>query len=144
VEGSYAVIDFRYEEKSVTQRVFEYVLQAGHPVRSREITAAVGAASLSAVTYALTRLVREGNLQRTSYGEYAAPAEAAAASADTPLDPFGHDKRLQAIFEAIRPTLSFEDLSFLYNVVLSAMRLAPNLFRYREGSERSETLRTPQ
>ena len=64
-----------YEEKSITQRVYEFVLRSGHAVRSREIAAAVGATSLSAVTYALTRLVREGNLQRTGYGEYAAPSE---------------------------------------------------------------------
>ena len=38
-------------------------------------------------------------------------------------------RRLNGIFEAIRPALSFEDLSFLYNVVLSARRLAPDLFR---------------
>jgi hypothetical protein len=118
-----------YDEKSVTQRVYEFVLRSGHAVRSREIAAAVGASSLSAVTYALTRLVREGNLQRIGYGEYAAPSESQSVPDDTPLDPFRNDKRLNGIFEAIRPALSFEDLSFLYNVVLSARRLAPDLFR---------------
>ena len=121
------------EDKSVTQRVFEFVLRAGHPVRSREIVTAIGATSLSSVTYALSRLVREGNLQRTGYGEYAAPPESEGITDSTPLDPFRSDKRLTTIFEAIRPCLSFEDLSFLYNVVLSARRLAPDLFRSAEA-----------
>ena len=117
-------------EKSVTQLTYEYVLRAGRIVRAREISAAVGAHSVSSVTFALTRLVREGSLQRTGYGEYAAPMARELVDGATPLDPFRHDKRLSAIFEAIRPALSFQDLSFLYNVVLSAMRLAPDLFRY--------------
>jgi hypothetical protein len=120
-----------YDEKSVTQRTYEFVLRAGHSVRAREIAAAVGATSLSSVTYALTRLVREGNLQRTGYGEYAAPSETQSVPDTTPLDPFRNDRRLSQIFESIRGSLSFEDLSFLYNVVLSARRLAPDLFRQR-------------
>ena len=118
-----------YDEKSVTQRTYEYVLRAGSSVRARAIAAAVGASSVSSVTYALTRLVQEGSLQRVGYGEYAAPSEAQSVPDATPLDPFRNDKRLSAIFESIRGSLSFEDLSFLYNVVLSARRLAPDLFR---------------
>ncbi len=118
------------DDKSVMQRVYEHVVRAGRPVRTREIVAAVGALSVSSVTFALTRLVREGNLRRTGYAAYALPAEDA--PNDPPacvLEPLRLDARLTHIFETIRPSLSFEDLSFLYNVVLTAMRLAPDLFR---------------
>lgn len=122
------------DEKSITQRTYEFVLRSGRAVRSREIAAAVGATSISSVTYALSRLVQEHSLRRVGYGEYAAPTEAQSVPDDTPLDPFRNDKRLGAIFESIRGSLSFEDLSFLYNVVLSARRLAPDLFRCKGES----------
>ena len=111
--------------------VYEHVVRAGRPVRTREIVAGIGASSVSAVTFALTRLVREGNIKRVSYGVYRNhSSESAEREPDIDeLEPLISDKRLLRIFEAIRPVLSFSDLSFLYAVVLAAMRLAPDLFR---------------
>jgi hypothetical protein len=45
------------------------------------------------------------------------------------------DMRLRRIFEAVRPALCFEDLSFLYHIVLTAMRLAPDLFRLASDAD---------
>ncbi len=110
------------------QQVYEFVVRAGRAVRTREIVAAIGTPSVSSVTYALTRLCREGNIERVGYAEYRIK-EGNAARESPALEPFANDERMKRIFEAIRPSLSFDDLAFLYNAVLTAMRLAPDLFR---------------
>jgi len=56
-----------WDEKSTMQQVYEFVVRSGRIVQTREIVAAIGAQSVSSVTFALTRLVREGNLERTGY-----------------------------------------------------------------------------
>lgn len=119
------------EDTSVAQRVYEFVVRAGRDVRTREIVAAVGAHSVSAVTFALTRLVREGNLERVGYARYRVPNSDA--DEDTQLTAI-LDDRLEQIFEAIRPVLNFRDLAFIYRVVLMARRLAPDLFTAESDS----------
>jgi predicted transcriptional regulator of viral defense system len=114
------------EDTSVAQRVYEFVVRADREVRTREIVAGVGANSVSAVTYALTRLVREGNLERIGYARYRIPT---GAGQDVLAEDGALDARLARIFEAIRPVIHFEDLAFLYRVVLMARRLAPDLFK---------------
>ena len=108
------------------QQVYEFVVRAGRIVRTREIVAAIGSPSVSSVTYALTRLVREGNLARVGYASYRTRNDGEVAEFLS-LDPFSKDLRLKRIFESIRPGLSFEDLAFLYNIVLTSVRLAPDL-----------------
>ena len=115
-------------EKSTMQRVYEFVVRSGRDVQTREIVAAIGAQSVSSVTFALTRLVREGNLERTGYARYRARSTPARSERD-PLEPLLEDERLKRIFEAVRPNLRFDDLAFLYHIVLTTMRLAPDLFR---------------
>ena len=117
-----------WDEKSIVQQVYEYTKQVGRPVHTREIVSAVGASSVSAVTFALTRLVREGVLARLSRGEYRAVVEDERLPS-VPLDPLAGNEQLARIFEAVRPVLSFEDLSLLYNVVTTTYRMAPELFR---------------
>ena len=114
-----------HDDRSVAQRVYEYIVRAGRPVKTREVVAAVGAQSVSAVTFALTRLVREGNLSRVGYATYRVADD----SAQAPQPDAQLGDRLRAIFEQIRPVLSFDDLTFLYDVVVTAKRLAPDLFR---------------
>jgi len=114
-------------ETSVAQRVYEFVVRSGRDVRTREIVAAVGAQSVSAVTFALIRLVREGNLERIGYARYRAvtvESEDEFTKHTTALD-----ERLERIFEAVRPVLTFTDLAFLYRIVLLARRIAPDLFQ---------------
>jgi predicted DNA-binding transcriptional regulator len=112
------------DDTSVSQQVYEFVVRAGRIVRTREIVTALGVRSVSSVTFALTRLVREGNLERVGYGRYRASSAETEIPGPPTLVP-----RLQKIFEEIRPHLTFEDLSFLYHVVLTAQRLAPDLVR---------------
>jgi predicted transcriptional regulator of viral defense system len=113
------------EEISVVQQAYEYVARAGRIVRTREVVAAVGASSVSAVTFALTRLVREGHLERASYGRYRVTPKTETGVDDSRP---ALDERLKIIFESIRPVLPFEDLVYLYHVVLIARRVAPDLF----------------
>ena len=123
------------EETSVAQRVYEFVVRADRDVRTREIVAAVGANSVSAVTFALTRLVREGNIERVGYARYRLAGSIERATLD---DGGVLDERLSRIFEAIRPALNFDDLAFIYRIVLMARRLAPDLF---EAESKSSDLR---
>jgi hypothetical protein len=121
-------------ETSVAQRVYEFVVRADREVRTREVVAGVGAQSVSAVTFALTRLVHEGNLVRVGYARYRLPKDAepnSDALAETEL----LDRRLRTIFETIRPVLNFDDLAFLYRVVTAARRLAPDLFLLPKDSD---------
>lgn len=123
-----------WDEKSTLQRVYEFVVRSDRDVRTREIVAALGVQSVSSVTFALTRLVREGNIERCGYATYRLPRSEVARPTD-PLEPLMRDVRLRRIFEAVRPVLCFEDLSFLYHIVLTAMRLAPDLFRLASDPE---------
>jgi hypothetical protein len=113
-------------DMSVVQRVYEFVIRADRVVRTREIVAGVGASSVSSVTFALTRLVREGNLARVGYARYKVSEDADRDSLKT--EPRALDERLAGIFESIRPVLSFADLAFLYTIVLTARRVTPDLF----------------
>jgi hypothetical protein len=121
------------EDTSVAQRVYEFVVRADRDVRTREIVAGVGANSVSAVTYALTRLVREGNLERVGYARYRILTSR---DDDPTAEKTTLDARLSRIFEAIRPVLNFEDLAFVYRVVLMARRLAPDLFQAEDSDTR--------
>ena len=117
-----------WDEKSVMQSVYEYIVQSGRSISTREIVSAVGASSASAITFALTRLVREGVIARLSRGEYRAVSQDEKRET-VALDPLSGNEQLARIFESIRPVLSFEDLSLLYNVVLTTLRIAPELFK---------------
>jgi hypothetical protein len=124
------------EQTSVVQRAYEFVIRAGRVVRTREVVAALGAESVSAVTFALTRLVREGNLEKVGYAQYRARTTDLE---ETRRDPTELDPRLRRIFEAIRPVLEFDDLVFLYNIVLTTMRVAPDLFRADQAPAESRS-----
>ena len=113
------------EHTSVMQQVYEFTVRAGRVVRTREVVAAIGAQSVSAVTFALTRLVREGNLERVGYARY----RVREAEAAQPRDVREMNLRLRRIFETIRPALQFDDLVYLYGIVLTAIRVAPDLIR---------------
>ncbi len=111
--------------KSVTQLVYEYVVAAGRTVSAREIVTALPEKTRSSITFALTRLTREGSLRRMEHGRYRA-------SAGTEKDPSlerEDDRYLGELFERIRPVLQFSDLAFLYEIVAAARRLAPEAFR---------------
>jgi predicted transcriptional regulator of viral defense system len=112
------------EDTSVAQQVYEFIVRAGRTVRTREIVIALGVRSVSSVTFALTRLVREGNIERLGHGIYRVSGAASEPSATPELS-----TRLARIFEEIRPHLNFEDLSYLHFLVLTVQRLAPDLFK---------------
>jgi predicted transcriptional regulator of viral defense system len=114
------------ESKSVTQLVYEYVTAAGRVVSSREIVVAFPDRTRSSITFALTRLTREGSLKRTEHGRYSAASTAGRDDAEIER---GDDQYLADLFERIRTSLQFADLAFLYEVVTAARRLAPQSFR---------------
>lgn len=111
-------------EKTVTQRVYEHVAGAGRVVSTREVLAVLEDCTPSSVTFALSRLVREGNLVRVSHGKYRRrePTEQTADAA--PTGPSGSwildDPYLVAIFEKIRPVLEFSELAFLFEALTTA------------------------
>jgi hypothetical protein len=119
------------EQLSIVQQVYEYVVRAGRAIRTREIVSAIGASSVSSVTFALTRLVREGNLERVGRGRYCVPQQQTGQTPESGRVEL--NGRLKYIFETIRPILMFEDLAYLYHLVLTAQRLAPDLFDERGG-----------
>jgi hypothetical protein len=112
------------ETKAVIQRVYEYVLKANRAVPAREIVTALPECSRSSITFALTRLTREGDLKRFGRGRYTSTGQD-----DPTLQPPEDDEYLFGLFEQIRPTLSFADLAFLYELVEAARRLIPEAFR---------------
>jgi predicted transcriptional regulator of viral defense system len=112
------------DTKAVIQRVYEYVLKARGPVPAREIVTALPDCSRSSITFALTRLVREGDLKRSGRGRYTSAGED-----DPTVQAPEDDEYLFELFERIRPTLGFTDLAFLYEVVESSRRLIPEAFR---------------
>jgi hypothetical protein len=119
------------ETKAVIQRVYEYVAAARRPVSAREIVTAMPESSRSSITFALTRLVREGDLKRSGRGRY----EAAGENDPTVQDP-EDDEYLFDLFERIRPILTFGDLAFLYELVESSRRLVPEAFRSARNRSR--------
>jgi hypothetical protein len=122
------------EIKSVIQRVYEYVARAARPVSAREIVTAMPEASRSSITFALTRLVREGDLRRTGRSRYAATGEE-----DPTIGASDDDEYLFDLLERVRPTLTFADLAFLYEVIESSRRLTPEVFRNARGRSRRRT-----
>lgn len=116
------------ETKAVIQRVYEYVLKANRPVPAREIVTALPECSRSSITFALTRLVREGDLKRSGRGRYTSSG-----LDDPTLMLPEDDEYLFELFERIRPILSFADLTFLYELVEAARRLIPESFRAARG-----------
>lgn len=116
--------DFVRETKSAIQRVYEHVLAARRPVSAREIVTALPETSRSTITFALTRLVREGDLKRSGRGRYTATGDD-----DPTVQRPDDDEYLFALFEQIRPTLTFADLTFLYELVEASRRLIPEAFR---------------
>ena len=117
--------------KSVIQHVYEYTCAAGRPVSVRELITAFPDASRSSVTFALTRLVREGDLKRSGHGRYSATG-----AEDPTLTLPGDDEYLFDLFERIRPNLPFADLAFLFEVVEATRRLAPEAFRQARAHSR--------
>jgi hypothetical protein len=125
-----------HETKAAIQKVYEYVTKADRAVPAREIVSALPECSRSAVTFALTRLVREGDLQRSGRGRYTSTG-----SDDPTVIAPEDDDYLFDVFERIRPVLPFADLAFLYEVVEAMRRLTPEAFRSaRSRSQR----RTPK
>ena len=116
--------DIVRETKAVIQRVYEYVLTAKRAVPAREIVTALPDCSRSSITFALTRLVREGDLRRSGRGRYTASGRD-----DPTLERPEDDEYLFDLFERIRTTLPFADLAFLFELVESARRLIPEAFR---------------
>jgi hypothetical protein len=120
------------EVKAVIQRVYEYVAKANRPVPAREIVTALPECSRSSITFALTRLVREGDLKRSGRGRYTSAGE----DDPTVRDP-EDDEYLFDLLERMRPVLPFSDLAFLYEIVEASRRLIPEAFRAaRERSGR--------
>ncbi len=113
-----------HEIKSVIQRVYEYVLKANRPVPAREIVTALPDSSRSSITFALTRLVREGDSKRSGRGRYTSSGQD-----DPTIEKPEDDEYLFDLFERIRPALTFADLAFLFEVVESSRRLIPEAFR---------------
>ncbi len=111
--------------KSVTQLVYEYVLATGRTVSARELVTALPEKTRSSITFALTRLTREGSLKRLEHGKY----RAALTTEKTPDLDRDDDRYLGELFERIRPVLQFADLAFLYEIVGAARRLTPESFR---------------
>ena len=127
------------EIKSVIQRVYEYVSAARRPVSAREIVTAMPESSRSSITFALTRLVREGDIKRSGRGRYTAAGD----DDPTVQDP-EDDEYLFDLFERIRPTLTFADLAFLFEVVESSRRLIPEAFRAARNRSRRRVGATPE
>jgi predicted transcriptional regulator of viral defense system len=112
--------------KTVVQQVYEYILRAQRMVTSREVMSALPEANHSSVSFALTRLVRDGSLERVGYGQYRATAlPGDERSKETEQD----GAYLADLFETIRPALNFRDLAFLYEIVGVTRRLLPEAFR---------------
>jgi hypothetical protein len=122
------------EVKSVIQRVFEYVSAAGRAVSAREVITSLPDASRSAITFALTRLTRDGDIRRSAVGRYCIPDERELPQ----FDPIEDDAYLNRLFEAIRPALSFPDLAFLYEVVQASRRLTPEVFQTARRRTKSD------
>ncbi len=97
-------------DKTVVQRVFEYVASAGRDVTTREVLGAFPESKASAITFSLSRLVRAGELQRKTHGTYVVGERSDPADA-TPLleDPY-----ILHILERIRPVLEFVDLAYVH------------------------------
>src|SRR5579863_7509617 len=97
-------------DKTVVQRVFEFVASAGKDVTTREVLAAFPDSKASAITFSLSRLVRAGELTRRTHGTYIV-GERPDASAAVPLleDPY-----ILHILERIRPVLEFVDLAYVH------------------------------
>jgi len=118
--------------KAVIQRVYEYVAGAGRAVSTREIITAMPDASRSSITFALTRLVREGDLKRVGHGRYVAAGED-----DATVRRDDDDEYLFDLLERVRSTLPFADLAFLYELIEASRRLIPEAFRAaRERSKK--------
>jgi predicted transcriptional regulator len=111
--------------KSVTQAVYEYIVAAGRVVSARELVTALPEKTRSSITFALTRLTREGSLKRLEHGKY----RASTIADKTPEVDREDDRYLDELFERIRPQLQFSDLAFLYEIVAAARRLIPETFR---------------
>jgi hypothetical protein len=111
--------------KSTTQLVYEYIAAAGRTVSSREVVTALPEKTRSSITFALTRLTREGSLRRLEHGRYRAAKNV---EKDPSLE-LEDGRYLGELFERIRPVLQFPDLAFLYEIVAAARRLAPEAFR---------------
>lgn len=112
------------ETRAIIQRVYEYVVAAQRAVPAREIVTAMPDASRSAITFALTRLVREGDIQRIGHGRYAASG-----ASDPTVRDADDDEYLFGLLEQLRPILTFADLAFLYELLESSRRLIPEAFR---------------
>jgi predicted transcriptional regulator of viral defense system len=131
--------DIIRETKAVIQRVYEYVAKANRPVPAREIVTALPECTRSSITFALTRLVREGDLKRSGRGRYTSAGED-----DPTVEQPEDDEYLFDLFERIRPTLSFGDLAFLYELVEASRRLIPEAFRAARRRSRRHRTSTPQ
>ena len=116
--------DIVQETKAVIQRVYEYVLVAKRAVPAREIVSAMPNCSRSSITFALTRLVREGDLKRSGRGKYTSSG-----GDDPTVERPEDDEYLFDLFERMRPVLPFADLAFLFELTEAARRLIPETFR---------------
>ena len=108
-------------DKSVVQRVYEFVAAAGREVASREVLSAVSDAKASAVTFALSRLARSGELVRTTHGRYRVGESPENARVVHILD----DPYHLYLLERIRPVLAFADLAYVYAVFEAGRALVP-------------------
>jgi predicted transcriptional regulator of viral defense system len=125
-------VPFVQQTKAVIQRVYEHVAAAKRPVSTRELITALPDASRSSITFALTRLVREGDLRRVGHGRYVTTDES-----DPTVRSEEDDEYLFDLLERVRGTLSFADLAFLYELIESSRRLIPEAFRIaREHAKR--------
>lgn len=111
--------------KSATQLVYEYAVAAGRTVSARELVTALPEKTRSSITFALTRLTREGSLKRLEHGRY----RATIGTERNPSIEREDDQYLAELFERIRPQLQFADLAFLYEIVAASRRLIPETFR---------------
>lgn len=123
-------------DKSVVQRVFEFVASQAREVTTREVLGAFPDSKSSAVTFSLSRLVKAGELARSSHGRYCVALKSGELD-DRPIleDPF-----LMYILERVRPVLEFGELVYLYGALeVAKINLPTNLAKFAQ--ERSKAIR---
>jgi predicted transcriptional regulator of viral defense system len=109
-------------DKTIVQRVFEYVSSQGREVTTREVLRAFAEVKASAITFSLSRLARSGELQRTAHGRYAVPHR----SETEAVPPLLEDAYLMHILERVRPVLEFAELAYLYGALDVARTSVPS------------------
>lgn len=112
------------DSRSIIQLVFQQVQTARRPISVREIAAALPNASASAITFSLSRLVREDQVRRISQGVYEyGPVGNVKALGDSTAELDAHDQWFQQesllteIFKKVQPVLEFKEFITLYQIV---------------------------